>query len=156
MSQLITGSEKNDLISNKIHAIDKLIISIFNNEVSRYGLTFQQSIVIISLAEREGEKVYQKNIEAYLNLKNSSVTSLVKNMISNDFIYRIKDENDGRYFHLHLTPKSMKIKDDLAETLTNTQIYIETILEGSELKAFQNSLNKLETKLKRLTEKASD
>lgn len=77
-------------------------------------------------------------------------------MISNDFIYRIKDENDGRYFHLHLTPKSMKIKDDLAETLTNTQIYIETILEGSELKAFQNSLNKLETKLKRLTEKASD
>lgn len=67
MSQLITGSEKNDLISNKIHAIDKLIISIFNNEVSRYGLTFQQSIVIIYLAEREGEKVYQKNIEAYLN-----------------------------------------------------------------------------------------
>lgn len=90
MSQLITGSEKNNLISNKIHAIDKLIISIFNNEVSRYGLTFQQSIVIIYLAEREGEKVYQKNIEAYLNLKNSSVTSLVKNMISNDFIYRIK------------------------------------------------------------------
>lgn len=38
------------------------------------------------------EKVFQIDIEKYLGLRNPSVTSLIKNLVSNDYVYRIKDD----------------------------------------------------------------
>lgn len=38
------------------------------------------------------EKVFQIDIEKYLGLRNPSVTSLIKNLVSNDYVYRIKED----------------------------------------------------------------
>lgn len=140
-------SEHNTLISNLIHSIDKKTLSMFNKELSRYDLSFQQATVILYIAKYKDQKVYQKDIETYMGLKNPSVTSLIKNLINNDFVYRIKDENDGRYFHLHLTPKSLNIKDDLIDTIQNTNTYIESLLQKNEYKSLIDSLIKINEKL---------
>lgn len=143
-------SDSNNLISNLIHSIDKKILLSFNKELSRFNLSFQQAMIILYIAKHSGEKTYQKDIEIYMGLKNPSVTSLIKNLISNDFVYRIKDENDGRYYHLHLTPKSLAIKDDLIDSIQNMNVYIETILNEKEYKSFISSLVKINEKLKNI------
>ena len=71
----------------------------------------------------------------------------IKNLINNDFLYRIKDENDGRYFHLHLTPKSLAIKDELIDSIQNTNTYIESLLNTEEYQTLTHSLVKINEKL---------
>ena len=105
-------TDNNRLESNLIHNIDKKYLLIFNKELAKFDLTFQQSLVLLFIS-KQNQAVYQKDIEKYMGLKNPSVTSLIKSLVSRDFIYRVKDEKDGRYFHLHLTPKSTEILDDI-------------------------------------------
>lgn len=140
-------SQNNILISNLIHSIDKKTLSLFNKELSRYNLSFQQATAILYVAKNDTKKVYQKDLESYMGLTNPSVTSLVKNLINNDFLYRIKDENDGRYFHLHLTPKSLAIKDELIDSIQNTNTYIESLLNTEEYQTLIHSLVKINKKL---------
>lgn len=140
-------SDNNVLISNLIHSIDKKIFSLFNKELSRYNLSFQQTMTILYIAKHKDENVYQKDIESYMGLTNPSVTSLMKNLINNDFVYRIKDENDGRYFHLHLTEKSLAIQDDLVDTIQNANKYIETLLGNEKYIDLTNDLNIIDQKL---------
>lgn len=140
-------NDNNMLISNLIHSIDKKIFSLFNKELSRYHLTFQQAIAILYIAKHTDENIYQKDIELYMGLTNPSVTSLMKYLINNDFVYRIKDENDGRYFHLHLTQKSLEIKYDLIDSIQNTNRYIETLLGNEQYKNLINNLKTINEKL---------
>ncbi|MBR3347285.1 MAG: MarR family transcriptional regulator [Solobacterium sp.] len=136
-------SENNTLISNIIHTIDKNLLKIYNRELSRYGLTMQQSLVILYIGNSDKEKVFQIDIEKYLGLKNPSVTSLIKNLMANDYVYRIKDETDGRYFHLHLTEKSLAIKDDLAKAIYNINQDFENRLTKDEHAALVTLLQKV-------------
>ncbi len=136
----IITSENNTLISNIIHSIDKNVGKIYSRELKKYGLTMPQSLVILFIANNNKEKVYQIDIERYLGLKNPSVTSLIKNLMANDYVYRIKDEADGRYFHLHLTEKSLAVKDDLAEVIYNINTMIENALSTEELQTLASLL----------------
>lgn len=128
----IITADNNLLISNLIHNIDKNLLRLYNRGLSKYKLTMQQSLTILFIANSNKEKVFQIDIEKYLGLKNPSVTSLIKNLVSNGYVYRVKDEADGRYFHLHLTEKSVSIKDDLAKTIYEINEYIESILSKDE------------------------
>ena len=149
----IITSENNTLVSNLIHTIDKDLGRIYNLRLAKYGLTMQQSVIILYLANTEKEKVFQIDLEKYLGLKNPSVTSLVKNLMSNDYVYRIKDENDGRYFHLHLTEKSLKIKDDLAKIIYDTNLLVENHLSREEFKTLTSLLEKTADLIKEELEK---
>lgn len=78
-----------------------------------------------------------------MGLKNPSVTSLIKSLVSRDFIYRVKDENDGRYFHLHLTPKSTEILDDIISVFYRINEKTGSILTKEEQATFISLLEKL-------------
>ena len=145
INYIITNN--NLLISNLIHSIDKKILSLFNKELSRYGLSFQQAAAILYIAKHSDKNVYQKDIEIYMGLTNPSVTSLMKNLINNDYVYRIKDEKDGRYYHLHLTDKSLHIKNELVNTIHNTNKYIETLLGIDQYNDLTNILQNINQKL---------
>lgn len=139
----IISADDKVLISNLIHTIDKDMSRIYNRELLKFGLTMQQSVVILFIANSDKEKIYQIDIEKYLGLKNPSVTSLIKNLVSNGYVYRVKDEADGRYFHLHLTEKSLFIKDDLAKTIYDINGYIESVLPKDEFDTLTSLLVKV-------------
>ncbi len=139
----IITAENNLLISNLIHNIDKNLLKLYNRRLSKYKLTMQQSVTILFIANSDKEKIYQIDIEKYLGLKNPSVTSLIKNLISNGYVYRVKDEDDGRYYHLHLTEKSLSIKDDIAKTIYDINEYIESILPKDEFDTLTSLLVKV-------------
>jgi DNA-binding MarR family transcriptional regulator len=149
----IITSDHNTLASNLIHSIDKRTSAIYNLETEKYGLTFMQSLVILYIAQSEKEKIYQIDLEHYLGLKNPSVTSLVKHLIAEDYIYRIKDEQDGRYYHLHLTPKSLAITDDLAACIYRLNKMIQEYLSEDEFQSFTATLEKIDGMLRKEKER---
>ncbi|MBR6156364.1 MAG: MarR family transcriptional regulator [Lachnospiraceae bacterium] len=139
----VITSENNQLITNVIHAIDKNVIKIYNRGLAEYGLTMQQSLVILYIGNTDKEKVYQIDLERYLGLRNPTVTSMIKNLIANDYVYRIKDEADGRYYHLHLTDKSLAVKDNLARVIYEINHKIESKLTEEEFTMLSFLLNKV-------------
>ena len=100
-------------------------------------------MVIIFVYSYQEEEVYQKNIEQLMGLTNPSVTSLIKTMIAKDLIYRIQSKNDGRYYHLHLTPKSLKMIDIIPEKIFEANNELLAGLSDEESKLLQKLLVKL-------------
>ena len=58
---------------------------------------------------RGQKNIKRKDLENYLNLKGSSVTSLMNGLEKNGFLERVPSEKDGRRKILSLTEKSKEI-----------------------------------------------
>lgn len=142
--QILTA-EHNDLIGNLIHELDKNILAYYNNVLKEYLITFQQAIIMLTIYASEGE-IYQKNIEKKMGLTNPSVTSLIQNMISKDLVYKIQSKKDARYFHLHLTPKSLSMVDDIASKIIAANHTLLSPLTEEEAITLQTLLWKLTQK----------
>lgn len=142
--QILTA-EQNDLIGNLIHELDKNILAYYNNVLKEYLITFQQAIIILTIYASEGE-IYQKNIEEKMGLTNPSVTSLIQSMISKDLVYKIQSKKDARYFHLHLTPKSLSMVDDIASKIIAANHTLLSPLTEEEAITLQTLLCKLTQK----------
>lgn len=139
--QILTA-EHNDLIGNLIHELDKNILTYYNNVLKEYLITFQQAIIILTIYASQ-EEIYQKNIEKKMGLTNPSVTSLIQNMISKDLVYKIQSKKDARYFHLHLTPKSLSMVDEIANKIIDANNTLLSPLTEEEAITLQNLLCKL-------------
>lgn len=90
------------IFANRIHrTIDK--------ETSKYGVTGVQGR-ILGYIYRESDKrnVFQKNIEEELDVRRSSVTSVLQLMEKNGLINRISVCEDGRLKKLILTEKGLE------------------------------------------------
>lgn len=109
--------KQKNLVGNIIHAIDKRAVIRHNDNLKKYDVTLTQAIVMEYIYSHEEGTINQKTIETALGLTNPSVTSLIKTMMSKNLIYRIKDERDGRYFRLYLTPKGKDLCVPCVETI---------------------------------------
>lgn len=135
-------SDHNKFLINTLHTTDKKYNLIFTREINKLGLTPQQAISILFIGKFEDENIYQKDLEKYMGLKNPSVTSIIKNLISQDFVYRIKDEKDGRFFHLHLTKKSHDMIDDIIRIICEVNEKTASILSSEEQETLEKLLEK--------------
>ena len=136
-----------NLIGGIIHNIDKKVLVIQNSKLKSMNLTFQQAMIIVFIYQYQDSYIYQKDLEIYLGLTNPSVTSLIKTMISKDLVYRIQDKKDGRYFHLHLTVKSMKLVDLIADLIYEGDNEITSSLSQDEIKKLYELLIKIDSTL---------
>ena len=73
---------------------------------------------------RGQKNIKRKDLENYLNLKGSSVTSLMNGLEKNGFLERVPSEKDGRRKILSLTEKSKEIvkQMDLVFEATDNQL----------------------------------
>jgi len=81
-----------------------------------YGLSNQQARILMYLSKHNirGQKnVKRKDLEQFLNLKGSSVTSLMHGLEKNGFIERTDSEKDGRRKELALTDKAKKLIEEM-------------------------------------------
>jgi DNA-binding MarR family transcriptional regulator len=77
-----------------------------------YGLSNQQARILMFLAKhnvRGQRHIKRKDIETFLNLKGSSVTSLMNGLEKNGFVERVQSDDDARRKILSLTDKSREI-----------------------------------------------
>jgi len=99
----------------------KLLNNSLNNELNHslkeLDLTISQFNIIMFLAasHKSGREVNQRDIEKHLNVKNPTVTGLLKRLEAKGFIKRYVSDIDGRYKRIELTDKINKINSIFRE-----------------------------------------
>ena len=82
----------------------------FNHRLRTLGITSSQCEVIDFLLHCEEEEVTQRDIERALNLKNPTVTGLLKRLDEKGFILVVPSNKDKRCKNVYLTEKAYDIQ----------------------------------------------
>ena len=117
-----------------------------NNQLfAEYGVTPVQmhALIFIHRQTKSGEKVCQKDVEKVVNLRPSSVSTLLSNLEKEGFLVRTVSEGDARTKYLELTEKGkyVCIKDKLF--MESCDGAIQTALTEGEQQEFDRLLQKI-------------
>ncbi len=99
-----------------IRNIAHLMANMQDRCLNMYGLSNQQARILMYLSKHNirGQKnVKRKDLEEFLNLKGSSVTSLMHSLEKNGFIERFDSSKDARRKELMLTDKAKQIVQEM-------------------------------------------
>jgi DNA-binding MarR family transcriptional regulator len=82
-----------------------------DSKLVKYDITNPQARVVGFIGEKEDEEitVYQKDIEAFMEITGASVSSLLRGLEKKGFIKRIRSASDDRTKELTLTPKGREL-----------------------------------------------
>lgn len=110
-----------------IRNIAHLMANMQDRCLSSYGLSNQQARILMFLSKhniRGQRNIKRKDLENYLNLKGSSVTSLMNSLEKNGFLERNQSEKDARRTELSLTDKAKELVQqmDLIFEATDNQL----------------------------------
>lgn len=103
---------ENTSCSYFIKNIAHLMSNMQNRCLNLYGLSNQQARILMYLAKhniRGQKKIKRKDLEVFLNLKGSSVTSLMHGLEKNGFLEFAKSETDARRKEVTLTDKAKQL-----------------------------------------------
>ena len=79
------------------------------------------------VVESEARDIFPKDIEEFLEIKGSSVTSLISNLERNGYLRRESLDSDRRYKKLVLTEQTLAIKDDITSRVNE---YMHSMFAG--------------------------
>ena len=82
----------------------------FNNRLRTLGITASQCAVLDYLFDCEKEEVTQRDIEKGLNLRNPTVTGLLKRLDEKGYILSVPSNTDKRCKNIYLTEKAYDIQ----------------------------------------------
>ena len=82
----------------------------FNNRLRTLGITASQCAVLDYLFDCEKEEVTQRDIEKGLNLRNPTVTGLLKRLDEKGYILSVPSNTDKRCKNIYLTEKANDIQ----------------------------------------------
>jgi len=95
---------------------------IINNELNPYGLGSGQYIFLGQIAQFEG--ITQKELTEAIKIDKATTAKAVKKLMEQDYIYRIQDESDKRYYKIYLTKKGKDFVPILRKKLRNVSIIL--------------------------------
>lgn len=102
-------------------------------------LTCIQGLVLhFIIVESEQRDIFPKDLEEFLEIKGSSVTSLINNLERGGYLRRESLATDGRYKKLVLTKKTREIQEDI---LRRVYDYMRDMFAGipeEDLKTFES------------------
>lgn len=106
-------------LRNIVHAIKQLQ----DSKLTPYNITNQQARLLGDIQEQlEEEKQFcQKDLERIMNLRGSSITSLLQGLERKGFIVRSSGDEDGRTKRLKITEKGTRLINEMAEVFQNVE-----------------------------------
>lgn len=111
----------------------------FSSYFSDSQLTSIQAIVLhYIIVEKDRGDIFPKDLEEFLGIKGSSVTSLINNLEQGGYLRRESLESDGRYKKLVLTEKTKGMQEDILKRVYD---YIHSMFVGipeEHLKIFES------------------
>ena len=97
----------------------------------------------IVAANREGSDLYQRDIEKWLHIQRSSVTSMLQSMEQAGLITRSAVQKDARLKRLQATPKGVAYHDRVHDTIDRYEAELQAGLSQQELAAMRRGLDVL-------------
>lgn len=117
-----------DRVGQKMFSATNKLRRLINKRLLEFGISGVQSRTLNYLyRNRTHGDIYQKDIEAFLAFRGSSVAELIKGLIDSGFIIRTRSSKDKRKKKLELTKKgektalqTLKIFDEIENGLKKT------------------------------------
>lgn len=109
--------------------------------------TGMQGIIIGYLYHNQDRDIFQKDIEAQLNIRRSTATGILQLMEKNGLIERAAVSHDARLKKLLLTSKAISLHDDVMKKLNELEKLITRGLSPEEVEAFLATLQKMKKNL---------
>lgn len=131
-------------ITGKQERLNRLMNLHFATYFDDLTITSTQALALeFIMLKAEHSPVYQKDVEAFLSIRGSSVVSLINNLERDGYIRRETADFDGRYKSLVPTPKALTIKQDISERIGK---YMDSLFVGiseEELRVFESVIDKM-------------
>lgn len=113
--------------------------------LSEYGLSHIQmhTLFYIDRCKKSGKEVCQRDVENLLNLRPSSISSMLTNLEKDGFIVRTVSQEDARSKIICLTEKSQTFCDKNRLIIDSYDKDIESALNEEEQEKLKELLNKI-------------
>ncbi|MDD7389616.1 MAG: MarR family transcriptional regulator [Lachnospiraceae bacterium] len=132
------------VLTGKQERLNRLMNLHFSSFFDDLPLTSTQALTLEFIIDKaQHGEVFQKDIEVFLSIRGSSVTSLINNLERDGYIRRETVAFDGRYKHLAPTEKALGLKPVISERIDR---YMESLFVGipeEDLKIFESVLEKM-------------
>ncbi|KZL92321.1 MarR family winged helix-turn-helix transcriptional regulator [Clostridium magnum] len=141
-------------MDDKIH-IGKQIFTFCNKlnrkigkEASKYGVTSVQGRILGFLNHKSDKKdIFQKDIEEELDIRRSSVTSVLQLMEKNGYIKRVSVCEDARLKKIVITDKGLETNKNVYSSILKIEKILRDELSDEETGMFVNLINRLAKKI---------
>ena len=107
---MLFRSQERTTIGFMFKQINNVYEKEFNNRLRTLGITSSQCEVLDYLFSSGKEEVTQRDIEKALNLRNPTVTGILKRLDERGFILSIPSNKDRRCKNIYLTEKAYDIR----------------------------------------------
>ena len=121
-----------------IHRKGKCFIT---KEMSKYGIGSGQIMFLMQLYKKDG--ISQEELSENLNIDKGTTCRAIKKLEEEEFLIRVKDENDKRAYKLYLTEKSKAMKDNIKSLLDEWEKHISKELSNEEVETLFSILKKI-------------
>lgn len=143
---------ENDIrIGKKIIILANDIKRRIGKETAKYGVTSVQGRILGFLYHESDKKdIFQKDIEEELNIRRSSVTSVLQLMEKNGYIKRESVSEDARLKKITLTDKGLEIEKSVFSCINNLEEDLRDEFANDEIDVFMDLIDRL---LKKVADK---
>lgn len=116
---------------------------IHNEMIKEFSISIQQAAVLAIIEFIGDGAINQKTLSDEMSVKESSVSSIIKNMIKNNLIYKVQSKEDARKQILMVTDKGKKVCECLEKSAAKVENELYGHLTGKEREELINILKKL-------------
>lgn len=115
----------------------------FNRMLKSIGITSSQCEVLDYLFHTSEEEVTQRDIEKHLNLKNPTVTGLLKRLDEKGFILVVSSNTDRRCKNIYLTEKAYDIQRKMEASRKKSDKQLTMGMNRKEVQALKKVLERV-------------
>ena len=119
-----------------------------DKKLSQNNLTISQFRVLAYLWEHSEQKINQKMIHDFLEIKPSSLTKLIRLLLQKDLIRKEVDPEDTRNKVIKLTESGKEIKKICLQNIAESEDYLLKDFSLQEIDTLANLLLKIKKKIK--------
>ena len=124
-------------LMEKYDKLNRRMLRYFSSFFTGTQITSIQGLILhYIIVESDARDIFPKDIEEFLDIKGSSVTSLISNLERNGYLRRESLASDGRYKKLVLTEQTLAIQDDITERISEYMHSIFVGISEDDLKIF--------------------
>lgn len=135
-------------IGKSILRLSNKIARKISKESAKFGVTGVQGRILGFIYCNSSKKdIFQKDIEEDLNIRRSSVTSILQLMEKDDYIKRVRVSEDGRLKKIILTERGVKIQRNVYNSILKIEDSLKSELSGDEINSLVNLIYKLSKKI---------
>ena len=125
-------------LMEKYDKLNRRMLRYFSGFFTDTSITSIQGLILhYIIVESETRDIFPKDIEEFLEIKGSSVTSLISNLERNGYLRRESLDSDRRYKKLVLTQQTLAIKDDITSRINEYMHSMFVGISEDDLKIFE-------------------